>query len=77
MASNRADIDRRQDVKRVLVTALVINLSLTIVNKALKNTCSGITVGLLFLELPQSVGELLDLLCLLVDLLILGPLLQS
>ena len=29
MASNRADIDRRQDVKRVLVTALVINLSLT------------------------------------------------
>ena len=57
--------------------APVVHLSLTIVDEALKNACSSVTVDLLLLELLQSVGKFLDLLCLLSDLLLLCSLLKS
>ena len=57
--------------------APVVHLGLALVDEPLENACCSVTVGLLLLELPQSVRELLDLLGLLLDLLLLVPLQKS
>ena len=56
---------------------IVVNLCLTIVDEALKNLSCSIIIPLFLLDLSQSVRKILDLLCLLLDLLILCSLIKS